>query len=47
MLQNEIIVKLDKKIINKLNSIASHEKININELIEKILEKSLPEDFYE
>ena len=44
MLQDEIIVKLDKKIINKLKVIASHEKINVNELIEKILEKSIPEN---
>lgn len=44
MVRNEFIVNLDKDIINKLKVIASHEKINVNELIEKILEKSIPEN---
>ena len=44
MVRNEFIVKLDDEIINKLKVIASHEKININQLIEKILEKSIPEN---
>ena len=43
MFKNEYIVNLDIEIINKLKVIASHEKINVNELIEKILEKSIPE----
>tara|TARA_S200000501_G_C20664070_1_gene673248 strand:+ start:664 stop:804 length:141 start_codon:yes stop_codon:yes gene_type:complete len=41
--KNEIIVKLDKKIIDKLNVVASQEKLNLNNLIEAILEKSIPE----
>ena len=44
MVRNEFIVKLDVDIVNKLKVIASHEKINVNELIEKILEKSIPEN---
>ena len=43
MVKNEFVVNLDNEIINKLKVIASHEKINVNELIEKILEKSIPE----
>ena len=43
MFKNEFIINLDIEIINKLKVIASHEKINVNELIEKILEKSIPE----
>ena len=46
MVKNEFVVNLDNEIINKLKVIASHEKININELIEKILEKSIPENPY-
>ena len=44
MIRNEFIVNLDNDIINKLTVIASRENININELIEKILEKSIPEN---
>ena len=43
MVRNEFIVNLDNDIINKLKVIAYRENININELIEKILEKSIPE----
>tara|TARA_A100001035_G_C27507444_1_gene374818 strand:+ start:241 stop:384 length:144 start_codon:yes stop_codon:yes gene_type:complete len=44
MVRNEFIVNLDNDIIKKLKVIASRENININELIEKILEKSIPEN---
>tara|TARA_B100000989_G_C19501616_1_gene454538 strand:- start:663 stop:803 length:141 start_codon:yes stop_codon:yes gene_type:complete len=41
--KNEFLVKLDKNIIDKLNIIASREKIDLDDLIETILERSLPE----
>lgn len=44
MLRKEFIIKLDNDIVNKLKVIASRENIDINELIEKILEKSMPEN---
>ena len=42
-MKDEYLVKLDKKIIDKLNAIASRDKINLDELIEAILKKAIPE----